>query len=457
MVDRAIELTNGDGPLKNVADDKFWEELTITLAADANEYLVNAIAVLASQAAKNKALVILAGLVAGYKIGGAIATINLPKAGVGNVESTDDNSTCDKTKKADENSPLCESSDCSGVDEKCTQGSESGCACAVVSNARMDGFDQAWSDEQQKIIDDHINDEEQPEPAPECDTNDASTVPWNVFSDGVYKGFCDKIAGDKNTALSQVVDSKGNVIPPKRRRSILGRTPPPDPDAFEGFTFALDWSGGDGSCDSDCATSYYTIAQSPCGHTAGEQNIMASEGKLDTGCGIYSWKISKPPGSDPPPAPAEIKRGDLYCFTDPKDIKCWKDVHGDKVNETASEISKWFGGLQNNDFTSTTANITQVLRDGGESGKGVTYMMNIGWIPGCEGPTQKVDLPVPNDDSVKYDDLLKNPYYECKDNNGLGGRYDVGCLRYGFYPNNAGTFGSPPHPEKFFDTMSYCG
>ena len=44
-------------------------------------------------------------------------------------------------------------------------------------------------------------------------------------------------------------------------------------------------------------------------------------------------------------------------------------------------------------------------------------------------------------------------------NHGLGGYVDVGCLRYGFYPNDInGVFGSPPHPELYWEANgNICG
>ncbi len=45
-----------------------------------------------------------------------------------------------------------------------------------------------------------------------------------------------------------------------------------------------------------------------------------------------------------------------------------------------------------------------------------------------------------------------------KDTNlGVGGWYDVGCLRYGFYPTLVKMGGSPPNATLFFDVGKYCG
>jgi len=130
-------------------------------------------------------------------------------------------------------------------------------------------------------------------------------------------------------------------------------------------------------------------------------------------------------------------------------------------------------------------------------------MMNMGWIPGCD--TYK-SLPADNpmghsgDNTRKYVALITDTYNSCtfsnhfmlllpsllqaseslpgevptcllslhtkltslcigKGNSGLGGFLDVGCLRYGFYPNNiSGVFTSLPHPEKFWNVYpNICG
>jgi hypothetical protein len=157
-----------------------------------------------------------------------------------------------------------------------------------------------------------------PLPGPECDSTLSSKVPWNVFSPGVYTNFCNTLnGGDKTQAFTQSVDSKGNVITAvqARKRNIFGRTPPPNPNTYSGYTFELDWSGGDGSCSSDCSNIFNTIAISVCGHTAGDQNIMASEAKLDTGCGVYSYKITGPP--DNQPEVVTPTQPDLFYCSDP--------------------------------------------------------------------------------------------------------------------------------------------
>ena len=42
-------------------------------------------------------------------------------------------------------------------------------------------------------------------------------------------------------------------------------------------------------------------------------------------------------------------------------------------------------------------------------------------------------------------------------NNGVGGWYDVGCLRYGFWPFTFNIGANPANYTLFWPKMSYCG
>ncbi|KAL9108961.1 MAG: hypothetical protein Q9227_006357 [Pyrenula ochraceoflavens] len=455
IIDKAVKLSGEDGLLDAMATDMFWKSIAVDVAANASKVLKNAIAVLKSQAQKKKALIMIAAIVAAPFIKGALATLSLPKLGVGSKTKSDIK--CDPNKEKDENSPLCK--DCGGDEEtkKCKNGEEKGCPCLLIGTIYTDDADKVWLDNQQKILDRVITELEKPDAKPVCNMEEASLVPYNVFQSGVYKKFCDDISKNPQHHFSKSVDIHGNYIPSKNVRSLERRTPPSDPTTYEGWSFDLDWTGGDGICKSDCNDSFSLISQSPCGHTAGDQNIMAKEGKIDTGCGIYSYKAKVPPDKKPDPAPQKIAVAPVHCIDNPGNIKCFKDVHKGKVDDTAAAFADQFGS-NTKLMTKSHPNVTQVLRDGGKRGKGVNYMMNVGWIPDCTVTNQQdLENPVPDDQNVSWGDLLKNNYYKCTGNNGLGGWTDVGCLRYGFYPNNAGVFGSPPHPEKFFDKMSYCG
>lgn len=149
-----------------------------------------------------------------------------------------------------------------------------------------------------------------------------------------------------------------------------------------------------------------------------DSHSMRKSGSLELDCGTASYDISPPPKETPSTTSSstpQITVGPRNCISDPGNIKCWKDVHKDKVEETANEFPKQLYSLDNMNFDAKTSNKTQVLRAGGQSGSGVTYMMTIGWIPECTIATsQKADYPVPGDESVYFKDLLKNNYYQCE-------------------------------------------
>ena len=205
--------------------------------------------------------------------------------------------------------PLC--SDCDGQNNKCTTGDNKGCECledrGPIFEWPLDPPD--WLDTLQQISMDVVNDRDSTNASPECDMNSQSQILYKIFNDGngntIYGQFCSMVMKDPNKSLGQVVDAHGNGVSPKHKRSsIKMRTPPPDPDDVNGYTFGLVWTGGDGSCDSDCNKSFDTIVRSPCAHLGGEQNDMANSASLDTGCGKYSYQIN---GARPtPPAPPPI-------------------------------------------------------------------------------------------------------------------------------------------------------
>lgn len=433
MTNHAVELSGESGPLEAAASDEVWESLAIKLSSEAPEIIANAIAVLKSQAQKKKALVMFAAILAVPAIDFTLAAISVPADGVGAKPKTGGDQKCDPNKKVDEDSPFCKDKDCDGDDEneRCKTGPEKGCPCIIVGDTHKDEIDIEWADQQQKILDQIIAGVANPNPdLPEatCDKDEPKKFSAAIFNAGVYKTFCEDVSKDPKSVFAKIVDVHGNYISPKRaaRRSLRAREDSVDLKPYEDYRFELDWSGGDGSCQSDCAKVYKAMSESACWHTAGDSNtlgIMAIEAKLDTGCGTYHYKIDIPPTPETPPPETEdpppeedpkitIQPG--RCTTDPGNIKCWKDVHKEQVEETADEFPKHFNTM-NSVMKPDTRNITQVLRKGGQSGSGVTYMMNIGWIPGCDiVKEQDARNPVPDDQSIGYRVLLTDNYYMCK-------------------------------------------
>lgn len=80
-------------------------------------------------------------------------------------------------------------------------------------------------------------------------------------------------------------------------------------------------------------------------------------------------------------------------------------VSASTVNDTANAFRNQY---PNNPMTSTAGNITQVY------GSNPFYLMNVGWIAGCTGPSQVVQNPVASNQSIQALDLLRNAYYDCE-------------------------------------------
>lgn len=80
-------------------------------------------------------------------------------------------------------------------------------------------------------------------------------------------------------------------------------------------------------------------------------------------------------------------------------------VSSSTVNDTAAAFRNQY---PNDAMTSTAGNITQVY------GSNPFYLMNVGWIAGCTGPSQVVQNPVASDQSIQALDLLRGAFYDCK-------------------------------------------
>ena len=239
------------------------------------------------------------------------------------------------------------------------------------------------------------------------------------------------------------MDSLGNVIPPKSKRSSLSlRTPPPDRELANGYAFDLDWTGGDGSCQSDCNGFFDRIVRSPCAHLGGEQNNMAVEASIDTGCGVYSYKINDTPSPEPEPVDEMPQPSDVVCKSrvwTPPDDNVPKDTGGDELKEMDLTESKCFTDIDpkgvklviddigdhipnlNNGHVvdSTMKNVTKFHKNT-KAARSVTYMVNIGWIPGCTAfETMVADNPQGKsgdnpDQSISVTDILWKTFDQCE-------------------------------------------
>lgn len=154
---------------------------------------------------------------------------------------------------------------------------------------------------------------------------------------------------------------------------------------------------------------------------------MFADSSIDVGCGKFAWKVEKT--AEPEPPEPELKVGERQC----NDGYSHHDVHNDQQKFWSETYCKW-----------TAEGVT--LNKGDDKLKEM-YMhpigpyadlhqnFNISWVEGCEhAEGQKADLPIPGDDSVTCNGLMRGLYVECRDNGGAGGTIDAGCLRYHFWP-----------------------
>ena len=264
-----------------------------------------------------------------------------------------------------------------------------------------------------------------------CDMDLASQILYTVFRQApVWGKFCDAVNKDATKKLTQIVNEVGDVVPNKSKRSsIRKRTPPDEADPNSGYTFSLEWTGGDGSCASGCSESFNTMVTGPCGHIGGEQNNVAQSASLDTGCGIYSYKITPPPGTpnlQPAPKPSPIPQpGPLVC--EPWNYKpaCFKAIQPKHVDGCITAMAAQFPG-NGNIMKPGSPDITEVY--GGATG--VNYLTNIHWIEGCtdyksmcaDNPQGKsgdapqdphANGPTPGH-SISSSDIIKWTYKNCK-------------------------------------------
>lgn len=152
---------------------------------------------------------------------------------------------------------------------------------------------------------------------PTCgNVNSASEVPSNVFSTptgNVYDKFCASLTLNNTHGLpvqgatTWAFDASGNKVPDppslkfstramRLGRSIVERTPPPNPSAYGNDTFVLNWSPGNfgtNLCNRQCSEAYAEIVKSVCGHAGNAQTNMAQSSQIDVACGKYSVDIVK--------------------------------------------------------------------------------------------------------------------------------------------------------------------
>ncbi len=335
--------------------------------------------------------------------------------------------------------PQC--SKCGGNFQKCTEGDSKNCDCTEDRfGFLVNPIDPPdWLETQYKIwtsvgpntfgLNTHGTD-------PKCEDS-TSDLQYKLFNDGngngLYNKFCAIVSKDPKTRLMQIVDPAGNAIP-HRKRALSERTPPVDPTAVTGYNFYLEWTGGDGSCDSDCKKSFDTITAN-CGHRGGEQNYMPMSGSLDTGCGQYSYKIMKAHNNVPQAGPIRCNQAPAD-FNNAKDkngkvSKCWFDIYQSDVAAAINNFNHELpmdGNVVDSTMHGFKWGYTKVWQQQTQRRDIMNFMSNVMWIPGCrdyqticvDNPQGKSgDASAPSNQpsqghSISVSDILTNVHSYCK-------------------------------------------
>ncbi|EEH42138.2 uncharacterized protein PADG_06958 [Paracoccidioides brasiliensis Pb18] len=286
-------------------------------------------------------------------------------------------------------------------------------------------------------------------PKQKCDTNWVSSYPFNAF-DLTHKEFCRVVKGQSNPGrpVRLTVNSKGNIkispitvqdpnspgYPFSRRK----RTPPPNPNTWKDITIQYTWRETiGGTCSASCDEAYSLIARSECGHQGTQQNQMTVEGKIDVGCGVYSYSLHGPPRlvpteprkapkQDPPKKPAVPKSPECYGahqFTTKGDVNPFVQKF---------TASKACGKVPRKTMKQGDKPIVYHEKVGQ-----MPYRYAITWLHGCKSTVTQMNVLNPvKGDKASCMTLMKRSYSDCKGNQGRGGYFDVGCLRYEFAPRD---------------------
>jgi hypothetical protein len=224
-------------------------------------------------------------------------------------------------------------------------------------------------------------------PTPKCNVDDISKFPANLFNQAVYSKFC-KDLKDLKTGQKWTVDSAGSQVNKKRRDSEIRpqeRSPPVSPKNYPNYRTTLEFAPGkhSGQCDLNCAQAYRLIADSNCGRTAAEQNIMASEASVDAGCGTFSYKINYE---------TDGKLGNRVCH-ERNQFGDHGDVHGGEISTAATGCAS----IHDKDATLKAGDPPKKMNS--QYGR-THYQFIMSWIDHCQGPAQDIRYPFPGEPQI---------------------------------------------------------
>ncbi|KAF6826419.1 hypothetical protein CMUS01_09446 [Colletotrichum musicola] len=178
-----------------------------------------------------------------------------------------------------------------------------------------------------------------------------------------------------------------------------------------------------------CFEAFKSAASSPCGRAGGGQNVMASEGSFDRGCGKYKWSITPPKPREPGTRYKPLNGpGEQFChneFNFPKH----KDVRREDVINQASYAC----AAAPQKFTKDTPRWQQKY-----TVSGTDYFFSIEWRGGCRTDVEEQDIGK-LDGKNSYPNcwhMMHDSWAKCN-NGGVGGNRQAGCLEYTFSPHMA--------------------
>ncbi|KAF6812952.1 hypothetical protein CPLU01_14782 [Colletotrichum plurivorum] len=269
---------------------------------------------------------------------------------------------------------------------------------------------------------------------PDCDANKGGGMPAEIFSGpefNVTKDFCRELdKGDGSSSLSWFVDGRGQYLSPKSRRA-----PPSSPKQYEDYKVQLEWEPTKKAFAKECTRfdacfeAFKSAASSPCGRAGGGQNVMASEGSFDRGCGKFKWSITPPKPREPGTRYKPLNGpGEQFChneFNFPKH----KDVrHEDVINQASYACA-----AAPQKFTKDTPRWQKKY-----TVSGTDYFFSIEWRGGCRTDVEEQDIGK-LDGKNSYPNcwhMMHDSWAKCN-NGGVGGNRQAGCLEYTFSPHMA--------------------
>ncbi|KAH8693476.1 hypothetical protein GQ44DRAFT_744569 [Phaeosphaeriaceae sp. PMI808] len=298
------------------------------------------------------------------------------------------------------------------VDWACSEGSNKGCLCSPQVENRITYTDSKFA---QAVLEAIKDLEQKPrEPETQC-PGDISPVSSKFVVDKTTKSFCEGVMKDLKTDVTSVAyDIDGNKIPllkmvkvaNEARSDLYKRSPPEKSDYYNDYKFFLSYKHDDGKCllpkEDLCKNAFEKLVGTQCGSNHGSAgDRMYVNAVIDTGCGIFSWKVESPPKATPPPPKPTVSERKCH------DAHKHHDVH-------ASWVDTWSGMYcpkdENQKMKAGDKEIYwyPIAPLGGDSYQNY----KISWIEGCTTTTeQSVAVPV---EGAKCGDLLRDNYYKCK-------------------------------------------